>query len=98
MSDKNPYEIRLDVMKMAQDMLNEELKTRRQKFEYSVANMSTVNIGGVDKFIQDNYPKAYTTEELVQKSQELYKFIETTRGKSTINNVSSTVIDSSKKS
>lgn len=82
MTNKNPYEIRLDVMKMAQDMLEKEYSARLQKFQTTVDVMREDMIqnrhyqgNNLQEFIEKNSPNPYTTEQVVSKANELYSFV-----------------------
>lgn len=74
MSNQNPYEIRLNVLQMAKDYLDQQLNLH---LEFSKeAFLKSVEAG---KDFQDAWakymPKTYTIEELNAKATELYSFI-----------------------
>ena len=75
MTSKNPFEVRLDVLKMAQDMLNKEMSLKEQEFNQQVETLRTTNIGGVNNFITQNAPKMYTPEEVITRASSLYDFV-----------------------
>lgn len=77
MTNKNPFEVRLDVLKMAQDMLESEQRARELKFRSQIEAMSKSNESKeiILSFIEDNTPKSYTSEEIVARSSALYDFI-----------------------
>lgn len=77
MNNKNPYEIRLDVLKMAQEMLESEQRTKEIKFKEQVDTLRSIkhNETAVLTFIQQNAPTAYTPEDVVSKSTALYNFV-----------------------
>jgi hypothetical protein len=78
MTSKNPYEIRLDVLKMAQEMLEAEQRTKEIKFKEQVDVLKTINKGNEEevlKFIMENSPTAYTPDEVVTRSNALYNFV-----------------------
>lgn len=74
---KTPYEIRLDVLKMAQDMLEKENKLEEIKFTSKVDSMinSGLTSDEISKFIDENAPKSYDENELVTRSSALYSFV-----------------------
>jgi hypothetical protein len=79
MTSKNPFEIRLDVLKMAQDMLDAEQRTKEIKFKEQVETMRGIkhNEDAVLRFIEDNAPVAYTPEKIISTSNVLYNFVST---------------------
>lgn len=75
--NKNPYEVRLDVMKMAQEMLRQETALEEriylQKLEaLNKANSDLHSISSLEK------PRSYTEQDIINKSQVLYSFISNT--------------------
>ena len=74
---KTPYEIRLDVLKMAQDMLEKENKLEELKFTSKVDSMikSGLTSEEISNFIDENAPKSYDETELVTRSSALYSFV-----------------------
>ena len=83
MSNKNPYEIRLDVLKMAQQMLETEQRSKEIKFKEQVDTLRNIkhNESEVLNFIQQNAPSAYTPEEVVTRSTALYNFVSSSNTK-----------------
>ena len=82
---KTPFEVRLDVLKMAQEMLDREKQieesTYYAKLETLRASNSSVNT--INSFIDANAPKMYNTSDVVARSSALYSFVnDTTRTKS----------------
>ena len=75
MNNKNPFEVRLDVLKMAQEMLDREMFLKEQKFNQQVETLRTTNIGGVNSFVEQNAPKMYTPEEVITRASALYNFV-----------------------
>lgn len=78
MTNKTPFEIRLDVLKMAQEMLDREMFLREQEFNHQVETLRTTNIGGVNAFVSSNAPQMYTPEQVVAKASALYNFVSDT--------------------
>jgi hypothetical protein len=77
MQNKNPYEVRLDILKMAQEMLNNEKRIEENTFfakldSYRASNKS---VDEVNTFIDENKPKAYDSSEVVARSSALYAFV-----------------------
>lgn len=77
MSNKNPFEVRLDVLKMAQEMLETEQRAKELKFREQVDTMRSIkhNEEQVLNFIAQNAPVAYTPEEVIARSSTLYEFV-----------------------
>lgn len=74
---KSPYEIRLDVLKMAQEMLEREsaLEERLylQKLDaLSKANSDITSISSLEK------PRSYTEKDIILRSSALYNFVSNT--------------------
>ena len=74
MSNKNPFEIRLEVLKMAKDYLEQQYQTN---LSFAQALYTKALESG--QVMQDNLssfiPKSYSVEDIMKKSQELYGFI-----------------------
>ena len=62
-ANKTPYEIRLDVLKMAQEMLDRETHMKEHKFNQTVEVLKTSDIGSVEAFVYNNAPTMYSPEE-----------------------------------
>lgn len=77
MTSKNPFEVRLDVLKMAQEMLEAEQRAKEIKFKETVETLRTIkhNENEVLSFIDQNAPTAYTPEEVIARSSALYEFV-----------------------
>lgn len=78
--NKNPYEVRLDVLKMAQEMLDREQDLAMQKFNQKLetfrADKMPANL--INSFIDEQTPKMYDPNEVVTRSQALYSFVTNT--------------------
>ena len=70
---KNPYEIRLDVLKMAKEMLDKQYEANLQiaKDTIAFAKEAGKPYGNFDSYI----PDMYKPENVMEKAQELYQFI-----------------------
>lgn len=76
--NKNPFEVRLDVLKMAQEMLETEHRTKELKFREKVETMRSseqVPVSEILTFIDTNSPTSYTPEDVVARSSSLYSFV-----------------------
>lgn len=74
---KTPYEIRLDVLKMAQEMLENENSLEQKKFSSKVDTMMKSGLSSqeINNFIDENSPKSYDENDLVTRSMSLYGFV-----------------------
>ncbi len=69
MSNKNPFEIRAEVLQLAKDYMDQQyhmnLNFAEKMFEQG-------------KMVQEEYAKAFTmysTDDLMKKAQEMYSFV-----------------------
>lgn len=74
MSNKTPFEIRLEILQMAKDYMDKaqaiQMDFARTAFEKSVeANKATLEEWS--KFV----PQSYSLEEVTKKAAELYSFV-----------------------
>ena len=71
MSNKNPFEIRTDLLSMAKDYLDkqQELAWEFQKQAIERLNENTTD---VVKFLEKNQPKTYSMNELNIEHHQLY--------------------------
>lgn len=76
MTTKNPFEIRYDVLKLANDyfenIANANIELAKQAFAMAVAD-NRAKPDDWQKFV----PQVYTLEEVLKKAEELYKFVST---------------------
>ena len=75
MSNKNPFEIRLDILKMAQEMMDKEMHVKELKFNQQVEALRTTNIGSVNAYVESNAPQMYSPDEVIAKASSLYGFV-----------------------
>ena len=71
---KNPYEIRLETLKMAKEMLDQQWQMgeslMREKVEQAKYTQNSIT-EAFDKYT----PKMYQPDEVVKKANEFYDFI-----------------------
>ncbi len=74
---KNPYEVRLDILKMAQEMLNNEKRIEENTFfaKLETLRASNASVDDINKFIDANKPKMYEPSDVVTRSSALYAFV-----------------------
>lgn len=82
MTSKNPFEIRLDVLKMAQEMMDRELEISTQKYLHQIEATREVDIGGLSGVV-DSAPKMYSPDDVVAKASTLYNFVADSSSSST---------------
>ena len=77
MTSKTPFEVRLDILKMAQDMLNKETEINQNKFYAKLETLRASNssVADINGFIDTNTPKMYDSNEIVSRSTALYNFV-----------------------
>jgi hypothetical protein len=77
MTSKNPFEVRLDIMKMAQEMLESEQAAKEQKYLQKLEALKAAkrNEYEIVNFIDANAPDRYTPEDVITRSSALYNFV-----------------------
>lgn len=75
---KTPYEIRLDVLKMAQDMIEREKNIEQDVFYQKLDTLKVENPPSemIRNFIDSNSPKMYSSDEVISRASQLYNFVE----------------------
>tara|TARA_R110000796_G_scaffold59802_2_gene138021 strand:- start:881 stop:1093 length:213 start_codon:yes stop_codon:yes gene_type:complete len=66
MTNKNPFEIRTEVLAMAKDYMDKQVELNTALF---IQSMKT------GKKIIEEYPEMYTMEDLKEKAKEMYSFV-----------------------
>jgi len=81
MTTKNPFEIRLEVLKMAKEMMDTQYSDSMNAW-WSIVNSYAENHNkAVHEILEDTKelmtakPSMYTPEEIMKKAQELYGFV-----------------------
>jgi hypothetical protein len=71
-----PYEIRLELVKLAKDMLSEEFNTRHSAVKSEWEVLCAAAMGTKTKLpSQPNYPKYFTEDDVLDKATRLNDFI-----------------------
>jgi hypothetical protein len=75
--NKNPYEVRLDILKMAQEMLDREKQIEENTFYAKLETLRASNssVDVINSFIDANKPKMYDPSDVVARSSALYAFV-----------------------
>lgn len=71
---KNPYEIRLDVLKMAKEMMDQQWHANYDAMQQSIQFMKEAGKPFTGNF-ESYVPEMYKPESVMEKAQELYQFI-----------------------
>jgi hypothetical protein len=75
MSNKNPFEIRADMLQLAKEYLDQQYHMNIQFYENMVAEGNKARTDIEDK-LKEAY-KMYSTEDLMAKAKEMYSFVST---------------------
>ena len=74
MTNKNPFELRFDVLKMAKEMMDQQYDIAQNQFYQMIDNAKEQNQDIAEVF-EKYTPKMYQPKEIMEKADELYKFI-----------------------
>ena len=77
-TSKNPFEVRLEVLKMAQDMMNQNYNEATQmawSMIEKTANYQNKSMVEMQEYLESIKPKMYSPADVVAKANELYAFI-----------------------
>jgi len=74
---KTPFEVRLDVMKMAQDMLEQNYNKKNQEYQdrLQILRSSNATPKTIEEYINKQAPKMYSADELITTAQSLISFV-----------------------
>jgi len=71
MSNKNPFEIRADILELAKDYMDKQTALNVQYWE----KMMAVGAATIKEAKEANVYTPYSMEELMKKAQEMYSFV-----------------------
>ena len=74
MSNKNPFELRFDVLKMAKEMMDQQHEVANNKF-WSMIEQYKDNGKDIQEVYEKYTPEMYKPASVMEKAEELYKFI-----------------------
>lgn len=74
MSNKNPFELRFDVLKMAKEMMDQQHEIANNQF-YQMVDQAREQNKNIQEVFEKYTPKMYQPREIMDKADELYKFI-----------------------
>ena len=73
MSNKNPFEIRAEMLQLAKEYMDQQYHMNIQFYENMIAEGKKVREDIQDQ-LKDAY-KMYSTDELMEKAKEMYSFV-----------------------
>ena len=74
MSNKNPFELRTDILAMAKDYMDRQYEINMQFAQQAFDEAVKAQKVSADSW-KSYVPEAYTIEDLMKKAQELYGFV-----------------------
>ena len=74
MSNKNPFELRFDVLKMAKEMMDQQYDIAQQQY-WTMIESAKEQSQDVQEVFDKYTPKMYQPQEIMEKAEELYKFV-----------------------
>lgn len=74
MSNKNPFEIRFDVLQMAKELLDRQYDMAQQHY-WTMVEDAKDKSKDLEKTIEKYTPKMYQPDEILKQADELYKFV-----------------------
>ena len=74
MSNKNPFELRFDVLRMAKEMMDTQHEVANNKF-WSMIEQYKDQGKDIQEVYEKYTPEMYKPAEVMVKAEELYKFI-----------------------
>lgn len=74
MSNKNPFELRFDVLRMAKEMMDQQYELANQQF-YQMVDQAREQNKDIQDIFEKYTPQMYQPKEIMDKADELYKFI-----------------------
>lgn len=73
-SNKNPFEIRLEILKMAKEMMDRQYDENVSLAHTMVSEFKEQGKSAQD-FLSEYTPKMYQPSEIMEKATELYSFV-----------------------
>ena len=73
-TNKNPFEIRLELLKMAKEMMDRQYDQNVALAQQAFAEFKTAGKTAED-FLKEHTPKMYDPQEIMKKATELYGFV-----------------------
>lgn len=80
LNNATPFEIRLDVLKMANEMLTTEKMIERSNFQSQMSVLSSTDIAKAAELATLSAPKMYSVDDVVARASTLYSFVTSKSG------------------
>jgi len=74
MANKNPFEIRLETLKMAKEMMDQQLNLQEQ-FMYQMIDQAKESGKDIRETLDKYTPEMYNPTKVIEKATELYEYI-----------------------
>jgi len=74
MSNKNPFEIRFDVLAMAKELMDKQYEQSQNQF-WAALDQAKDQQKDVTEIFEKYTPKMYQPHEIMEKAEELYQFV-----------------------
>ena len=74
MSNKNPFELRTDILAMAKDYMDQQYQINKEFAQRAFDEAVAAQKVSADAW-KSYVPQMYTIEDLMKKAQELYGFV-----------------------
>ena len=74
MSNKNPFEIRTDILKMAKEYMDQQYNLNWTTAQTMIEKLNE-NAADYQDQVKSLTPKPYTVGEMIDKANELYSFV-----------------------
>lgn len=74
MSNKNPFELRTDILAMAKDYMDQQYQINKEFAQRAFDEAVTAQKVSADAW-KSYVPQMYSIEDLMKKAQELYGFV-----------------------
>lgn len=76
--NKNAYEIRLDILKMAKEMADQQYHEASTLYWNTISSMAAAWNKNAEDLVEQTLaqkPQMYSTSEIMEKAQQLYGFV-----------------------
>ena len=78
MAQKNPFEIRLETLKMAKEMMDQQHDLQIQ-FMYQMCDQAKEHGQNVQEIMDKYMPEMYNPNKVIAKATEFYEYISKTK-------------------
>ena len=74
MSNKNPFELRFDVLAMAKELADRQYDMAMDQY-WTLVNNAKEQSKDITEVVEKYAPKMYQPKEIMEKAEELYSFV-----------------------